>query len=145
MCEWHQLTKQCQLVNKKTKKKMTKKHGFAFAKHETSHLSQWMQKHPEQHHGMQSSPHYGYNEKGGSPWLQLCSQMSQNYLPPNKVSMLPCMMFSLISSLLFPKISLWYYRYFVFNVSKWIFIYCEKDILKNLLGKQHLCLIDQTT
>jgi hypothetical protein len=39
---------------------MVEEHGFTPAKHETLHLSQWMQKYFEQHHGMQSSPHHGH-------------------------------------------------------------------------------------
>ncbi len=42
--------------------------GFAFVKHETRHPSQWTQKYPKQHHGMQSSPHHGHNKRGKSLW-----------------------------------------------------------------------------
>jgi hypothetical protein len=52
MCECHQSTKQCQIIDKKTKQKAAKKHGFTPAKHEILHLSQWTQKHPKWHHGM---------------------------------------------------------------------------------------------
>jgi hypothetical protein len=45
-----------------------KEHGFTTPKHEIVHLSQWTQKHPKQHHGMQSFSHHGCNERGGSPW-----------------------------------------------------------------------------
>ncbi len=45
-----------------------KKHGFILIKHKILHLSQWMQKHSEWHHGMQSSPHHGRNGGGESPW-----------------------------------------------------------------------------
>lgn len=41
--------------------------GFTFARHEIVHLSQWMKKHFEQHHGMQSFPHHGHIGGGGSP------------------------------------------------------------------------------
>jgi hypothetical protein len=41
-------------------------HGIVHMKHETRRLSQWMQWHFELYHGMQSIPHHGNNEKGGS-------------------------------------------------------------------------------
>ncbi len=45
------------------------KHGFAPTRHETMLLfAQWMQRHPKQHHGMQSSPHHGSNKGGDSQW-----------------------------------------------------------------------------
>jgi hypothetical protein len=68
MCECHQSTKQCRLIDEKIEQKVAKEHGFTHAKHETMRLLQWTQKHPEWHHGMESSPHYGCNEGGGSPW-----------------------------------------------------------------------------
>jgi hypothetical protein len=43
-----------------------KKCGFAFTRCETLHFLQWMQKQPEQHHGMQFSPHHGHSGGGGS-------------------------------------------------------------------------------
>jgi hypothetical protein len=36
----------------KTEEKTMEECGFAPAKHETLHFSQWMQKHLERHHGM---------------------------------------------------------------------------------------------
>jgi hypothetical protein len=44
MCECHQPTKQCGLVKEKTKEMATKECELAPTKHETMHLSQWMQK-----------------------------------------------------------------------------------------------------
>ncbi len=41
--------------------------GFAPTRCETLHSSQWMQKHPKRHHGMQSFPHHGHTGGGGSP------------------------------------------------------------------------------
>lgn len=52
MCECHQSTKQCRLVNEKTKQKAIEEHGFTPTKHETPRLSQWTQKYLEWHHGM---------------------------------------------------------------------------------------------
>jgi hypothetical protein len=60
MCKCHQLIKQCRLINEKLKEKTVEERGFTPAKHDTLHLSQWMQKHPKQHHGMQSFPHHGH-------------------------------------------------------------------------------------
>jgi hypothetical protein len=66
MCECHQPTRQCQLVNEKTKKKASEECEFAPAKHETLHLSQWSQKWFTQYHGIQSSPHHGCNRGSGA-------------------------------------------------------------------------------
>jgi hypothetical protein len=44
MCECHQPTKQCRLINEKIKEKATEECEFAPTKHETLHLSQWTQK-----------------------------------------------------------------------------------------------------
>jgi len=52
MCECHQSTKQCRLVDEKIEQKVAEEHGFTPAKHETMRLLQWMQKHLEWHHGM---------------------------------------------------------------------------------------------
>jgi hypothetical protein len=50
----------------KIEEKTVKECGFALTKHETLHLSQWMQKHPKQHHGMRFSPYHGHNKGGES-------------------------------------------------------------------------------
>jgi len=42
-------------------------HGFAFARHEISHLSQWLQKHLAQHHVRPSSPHHVRNKGSEVP------------------------------------------------------------------------------
>jgi hypothetical protein len=68
MCECYQSTKQCQPVDDKIKEMAVKERGLAPTKYETLHLSQWMQKNPEWHQGMQSFPHNGHNERNGSPW-----------------------------------------------------------------------------
>jgi hypothetical protein len=52
MCECHQSTKQCQLINEKIEQKVAKEHGFTPTKHEAPCLSQWTQKHLEWHLGM---------------------------------------------------------------------------------------------
>jgi hypothetical protein len=67
MCECHQLTKQCQPIDEKIKKKK-KECGFVLTKYETLHLLQWTQNHLKQHYGMLSFPHHRQNERGGSQW-----------------------------------------------------------------------------
>ncbi len=64
-CECHQLIRQCQPIDKKTKgKKGGGGDGFAQVKHETLHLLQWKQMHLEPHHGKQFVPHHGNKEEG---------------------------------------------------------------------------------
>jgi hypothetical protein len=60
----------------------TKECELAPTKHETMHLSQWMQKYSRWYHEMQSSPHHGCNEGDGSPWdltvFQKCNVSNQD-------------------------------------------------------------------
>jgi len=58
----------------KIEKKAVEECGFTLTKHETLHLSQWMQKHLEQHQGMRSFPHHGHNRGGESPWGLMIDQ-----------------------------------------------------------------------
>lgn len=60
-----QSTKQCLFVNKKIEGKAMRECGLALTKHKIRYLSQWMQKHLERHHKMQSFPHHGHNGGNG--------------------------------------------------------------------------------
>jgi hypothetical protein len=52
MCKCHPLIEQCQSIDKKILEKVVEERAFILPRCETLHLLQWMQKHPEQHHGI---------------------------------------------------------------------------------------------
>jgi hypothetical protein len=54
------------MLTKKNEEKAPEERGFVPTRHETLHLLRSTQKHPKRHHGMQSSPHHGCNERCGS-------------------------------------------------------------------------------
>jgi hypothetical protein len=70
MCKCHQPTEQCRFANEKINQKAIEEHGFATAKHETLHLSQWMQK---------KSQTASWDAILSPPWVQQKRWISMGY------------------------------------------------------------------